>query len=390
MFGTICIKPNEHTFPTDFGFIAENLLYYKQVILIVGSDTLPILFKNCDIEILYNLLERKVLKILVRENLLGVMSQETETGLMINDVMSVTSDKLNTEQIIYDGLFNSSGRKGYSKRNTQKLLKVVEPFHYDKNICDIVRDDIAVKSYTNSVIYETIKFYNPNIEIDKNKIEFEMVKNKMGFVFQTNLNYFEINKQIPNNVDGKLINPTGLILNILETRGDMYIASTLNAEIATTSLNMTLMKLKFKDIYEKTTKNVDNIYQFNDFIFSDGYAIREAINSGEKTFKQFIDILDKADKFKNWLEKVDDDKSIIKEYHDAVTKETWVDKLPSKAFRWSFFTGAGFALDLALTGGMGTAIGLGLSIGDAFLLDKLIKGWKPNSFIDGDLKKFIK
>jgi hypothetical protein len=41
------------------------------------------------------------------------------------------------------------------------------------------------------------------------------------------------------------------------------------------------------------------------------------------------------------------------------------------------------------TGGIGTAVGLGLSVGDAFLLDKIIKGWKPNVFVENELKNFV-
>jgi hypothetical protein len=253
----------------------------------------------------------------------------------------------------------------------------------------MVRSDLNEKAYTKSVIVDTIKYYNPNIEISVNDIHYEWKKVEGGFLFQTNINYEEINKQIPNNPTGEMINPRGIVLNILETRGDMHLAASLNSEIATTALNTSLMKIKFKDIYEKTTRNLDNIFQFNDFTLNDGYAIREAINSGERSFKQFMAVLEKANRFKEWLENINDDKNIIKEYHLAVTQQTWVDKLPSKAVRWSFFTGAGLALDIAFAGGLGTAVGTGLSIADAFLLDKLLKGWRPNAFVETQLKKFI-
>lgn len=57
--------------------------------------------------------------------------------------------------------------------------------------------------------------------------------------------------------------------------------------------------------------------------------------------------------------------------------------------RWSLFTGAGLLLDALYGGGLGTASGLALSAGDAFLLDKLVKGWKPNQFIDNTLQEFV-
>jgi len=46
------------------------------------------------------------------------------------------------------------------------------------------------------------------------------------------------------------------------------------------------------------------------------------------------------------------------------------------------------ALDSLITGGIGTMIGVGLSIADTFILDKLIKGWKPNQYIS-EVEKFL-
>lgn len=389
MLKTICIKPNEQTFPLDIGFIAENLLYYKQVIIIVSQDTLPILLNNCDIGLLQELITAKLLRICACENFLGVLSQNTTTGQSINDIVAFSSPTLTVDEMLFRSVFRSSGRRGYSKRTAQKLLPYVESINYDEKICQIVKEDLEEESYTKSVILDTIKYYVPNIDLALNQINYQLVKTDKGFIFQTNLDYDKINKLIPNNPDGKLINSIGLISNMLQSQGDMHLASYLNAEIATTAINSSLMKLKFKDIYLKTTKHQDDIFQFNDFTLSNGFAIREAINNGDKEFKDFVDVLYKADKFKSWLEEMGDDKSIIKEYHEAVTANTWVDKLPSKAVRWSFFTGAGLVLDMALTGGIGTAIGVGISLGDAFLLDKLIKGWKPSVFVENDLKKFV-
>jgi hypothetical protein len=265
----------------------------------------------------------------------------------------------------------------------------IETIKYQTNICDLVREDLNNSDYIKQSIIETIKFYNPALTLRPEEIDYAFVKTDAGFLFQTNLNYEEINKNIPNNPDGKIINPTGLMLNILETRGDMHLASDLNAEIATTGINTSLMKLKFHDIYKRTTKSANEIFQFNDFTLSNGHAIREVINNGDKNFDDFFAVLDKADKFKEWLRNIGDDKSIIQEYHAAVTKETWIDKLPPKSFRWSFFTGAGLLADMLATGGIGTAIGIGLSAGDEFLLDRVLKGWKPNVFVDKELKKFV-
>lgn len=72
----------------------------------------------------------------------------------------------------------------------------------------------------------------------------------------------------------------------------------------------------------------------------------------------------------------------MNEYCREVTKDSIIDKLPSKAIRWSVFTGAGAVGDLLLTPGIGTISGLVLSVLDGLFLDKLLKGWKPNQFVE--------
>jgi len=53
------------------------------------------------------------------------------------------------------------------------------------------------------------------------------------------------------------------------------------------------------------------------------------------------------------------------------------------------FTGAGIGIDALGAGGIGTSIGVALSAADQFLLDRLIKGWKPNQFIEDELRGFV-
>lgn len=388
MFKNICIIPNDLSYPTDMGFIAENLLYYEKVNIVSGTKTLPVLINNCGIETLIELLTNRNLKILMRENLLAVSMHQSHYG-ELRDIMLISSPSLTKEEMIFRGIFDSTGRRGYSKRMTQKLLPYIDTISYENNISELIKDDLQDNLYIKQTIIDTIRFYNPELTLRAEEIEYAF--NKIGdkYLFESNLNYEKINKQIPNNPGGQIINPTSILLNIAETRGDMHLCSSLDSEIATTAIHSSLMKIKFHDIYKRTITSSENLYQFNDFILSDGHAIRETINNGDKNFDEFFKVLDKADKFKDWLKNIDDDKNIIKEYYTAVSKETLIDKLPAKSFRWSFFTGAGLLTDMVATGGIGTAIGLGLSLGDAFLLDKVLKGWKPNVFIDNHLKKII-
>jgi hypothetical protein len=118
---------------------------------------------------------------------------------------------------------------------------------------------------------------------------------------------------------------------------------------------------------------------------ADGRAIREAVNSGAVPFVSVIRLLESADKFRHWLQQQPVDASLVRAYYQETIKDSWADKLPTKSVRWGVFTGLGLAVDALGAGGLGTAAGVAISAVDSFLADKLVKGWKPHQFIEGDL-----
>ena len=104
-------------------------------------------------------------------------------------------------------------------------------------------------------------------------------------------------------------------------------------------------------------------------------------------------------KFKEWLAKQDPDAALVKEYDRAVFSKTgWTQRLPFRVGKLVAFGGLGVGVDAAL-GSMGlaslTAIGVSAatdilaSAGDEFVLSKLLKGWKPNQFVEGPAKEFL-
>jgi hypothetical protein len=104
--------------------------------------------------------------------------------------------------------------------------------------------------------------------------------------------------------------------------------------------------------------------------------VREAINSRERTIKDLMPTLHQARKFHHWLERQNPNAPLMASYYRAATKETWVQKLPTKAVRWvvpaAVGLGAGFVSPEVgvIAGGLTTAY----SFADVFLLELLAKG----------------
>lgn len=120
-----------------------------------------------------------------------------------------------------------------------------------------------------------------------------------------------------------------------------------------------------------------------------GRAVGEAIRDGVKSFDDLLRLLDTADEFKSWVADQPDDANIIRQYYESLSRGTWIERLPGKGIRFILFTGLGLAVDAVLPTGIGTATGVAIGAADTFFLDRLLRGWKPNQFVERRLIPFV-
>ncbi|MGI9091177.1 MAG: hypothetical protein ACR2GG_08755, partial [Gemmatimonadaceae bacterium] len=133
-----------------------------------------------------------------------------------------------------------------------------------------------------------------------------------------------------------------------------------------------------------------DIALFSEMLLHNGLAIREAVNSGERTFPEVMRLLERGRRFKDWLRDQPHNDHLLEAYLRDATATTWAERLPRKAFRWIVFQGLGAFASSFGAHGVGTTAAMAISIGDTFLLDHLTNGWCPNQFVRGPLEKFAR
>jgi len=197
----------------------------------------------------------------------------------------------------------------------------------------------------------------------------------------TNLNFTSINSEYHKSIPGahSTITPAYLLSWILSARMDATMAADYMAEIVTKDEVSQLIRLKISALVKKRDKSLREIDLFQETVLNDCRKVREAINAGERTFAEFMPVLEKAARFKSWLANQNPDANLLAEYYKAVTANGPMDSLPGKTVRYIFVSLAGIASPI-----LGTALGAA----DEFLADKLLKGWRPNHFIEGSLREF--
>src|SRR5262249_46654771 len=105
---------------------------------------------------------------------------------------------------------------------------------------------------------------------------------------------------------------------------NLYLSSKYTAEMAVNPADSFVLQAKIDDVLRKRMEHGKQISNFQDFVLSDGRAIREAINSGQKTFGDLLKLLEKANKFKAWLKNQKVDEDLCKNYLREVSASTWI------------------------------------------------------------------
>ncbi len=386
----------------DIGLLAECLVFYNRVHIIANMSMLRNMVNKVGLDTLEYLINNKHISLSFSPALTATRTnaefthQETfDYGTVIK--LSRGKKEPDYEDLFFEMLEKGSEKRGKSRRVGGRILDKIEFIDYEKivpiekGIPEIARRDLDNNEFTKSAIKLAINHFAPEYKLPQNW-DFRVVRHDKGFNIFTNIDLAKLNDS-----RSKLYFPDPkstltrsiLIDTILKANEDLFLSAHYDSEILTNPLNSAIIGLKLKSIIQKTSESANKIELFQNVVISNAKKIREVINSGEKNFNDIIPLLDSCKRFKDWLQEQEPDATLIREYYQAIIASSWIDKLPYKGLRFSILTGAGIVLDSLLTGGISTIICVALGIGDTFLLDKFMKGWKPNQYID-EIEKFLK
>jgi hypothetical protein len=211
------------------------------------------------------------------------------------------------------------------------------------------------------------------------------------FAVDTNFDFVRLNEEYHKLIppSHSTLSPEYLINHILEARGAMLMGFKHLGELVVDPATATLIKQITADLLRKRDAHIEEQDLFQELYLPEGRKIRECLNSGERNFAEFLKLLDHASTFKRWLGSRNPDEKLLREYFASATTGSWIDKLGTKGSRWIVTTGLGAAVETFYPTGGAIAAAQGLSLLDATLLDRILRGWRPNQFVEGRLASFV-
>ena len=393
MFEKIVLRRSEAGPALTIGEVAEALLFYEKVHLVLDPGSLTSLINSLGPNELISLIARKRLSAFYSEEMLmnrhdtvGTVRFHSFGAVVISGQAGEHPRKGRKARLAIQ--FEKSGYSAREARNFAErfarhvqIQKLSSDRFITGGIIKAAEEDMTDANYVTAavsrVLQDTVGF-----ESFAERLRFEVIHvPTRGFVIQTSINFAEGNER------RKALDPTldavtegHILVALLDARADTAIASYYGGDFYTSAVSSNIVRLRHADLLRRSGISNAEISNFKDVFLRDFPTIREVINSGERTFSEFERLLDKSDKFREAIHRMSPDANLVEEYVREITREGWTASLPAKIVRYVVALATGHKSEIA---------GAVLSAGDNFLLDKLFKGWRPNHFVDGKLKPFL-
>lgn len=388
MFDSITFKNTVGPGPLlDIGAIAEALLFYGRVSIVGNSGTLKALLSGIPPFVVLGLLKDKRLEFHYLGDQVGVSSTPTNTGRTLYDLVRFSSPQHTIEKVGSEVFRTAAGNTGQARVGSSQFTQLLHPMSHEGFDQRAVLASLTDHRATERSVSALLSLAAPGYTTGE-PLRFRIEQQNQGFFVDTNLDFDELDaiyrKTVP--AEHSTLSEAYLLALMQGAYEATYYAATLDSEIAVAPLERMVQSAAVEAVVRRRAKSEGEISSFVDLTMSDARTIREAVNSGKVSFAQVVKLLDAADKFRHWLHRQPVDSELVRTYYQAVVKDSWADKLPGKSVRWAVFTGLGLAADTFGTAPWGTLGGVAISAVDSFLCEKLISGWKPHQFVEGELK----
>lgn len=380
----------------DVGQLAEALFFYGSTQLLLDRGSVLHLARKLPHDVLLELFDRDAIKLSYTRSHFAMVSNGNPP---VHNVGAISfggagGKRLkNYQEEILETLERELGRTKSvrklaadiaGKATLQRLRGVPGG---ETEIADLARSDFEDPGFVAQAVKTTLESIIPGYKAPAN-LEFRAMRHEGGGYFVlTNLNMDELNTKYrkATHASDSPLSIAYLLCHLVNARVDTFLAAYYMAEPVTTLLSGQIMQLKHFEFLRSRQRSEADIELFHEIVVPAFPTIREAINSGERSMTEFMNLLDEAQKFKKFLTTTNPDKGLVQNYYREVTKKSWVETLRGKLIRFVVAAGTGFAASAKF----GPVGGIGVGAANSFLLDRILKGWRPNRFIEGPYQRFV-
>lgn len=372
----------------DVGSLAEALIFYKRVAVLANTATIKDLLTRIPPFLLLSLLRDGRLEIHYLEDQIGVHS-ELRAGRTQHALIGFSSPQHTPQTGAREAFLLAAGATSQAKLGANKFAQLLLPASHARFNQKNVLENLLQRSLT-ACVPELVSRIVP--EYVWNEPVFLVHREGLNaIVVESNMDWIELNRHYHMRVplSHSSVNEAYLLALVQGAFEAHYFAAHLETEVAVNHIDQVVHAHTLSDLLKRNAKSSSELGNFEELTLGKAHAIRDAVNSGRVSFSEVVMLLDKADRFREWLHVHRVESSLVAEFYKATVEQTWAEKLPTRITRWGVFTGLGLTADALGADGFGSAAGVWLGALDTFILERLTKGWKPHQFLEESLKPLL-
>jgi hypothetical protein len=391
MFKAITLTRFNNSFkkePLDIGLLVEYMLFYRTTTVVADFQILDQLYHYFGGERLLRLIQEKYLEVVYLEHPIGVFTKK-ENNIEHHGLIQFSSPQHVFLDEMHRICIGASGKRGAAKRQALRFEGCIRVKREIPIALEGAKESILDQKYLEQSANLIVNELVPDLNLST-KFEFKAYQESKGIAIETNMDFEWINKIYHREIspDHSTISPAYILTHLLNLHQELYFASDHQSELSCSNLSSILGMSKIDYLMHKSKKSRENLDNFTAFVLDNVKSIREAVNANQVDLDKLIQVLEKSRRFKESIENLPPDADLCKAYHDEITKETFFERFPGRAVRYSLFKGLEIAAGIFLPKVIGDVATEALGVMDEFLFDKLLIGWKPNQYIN-QVKKLV-
>lgn len=394
MLESVILKggPSE-TSALDAGILAECLIYYSRVRIILTPGNLGSLYRSLGRDFFEAVVSHPSVDLTVLRGAAATVNVPTSQGIAfgyaIFGPIAKGGHKMADPEFVEHFLYQNSQSKGWSRRIATAIagkaghLSLEGKHPQALNITKGAAEDLCSQGLFKRLLTEMLSSVAPAYVLPENWFCHVAKHPGGGFLLDTNLDLKAIEADFLRTHPGeKTLNPGTLVGGIVSLHEDLFVQSQLSGDLQSSDLAARLLQTRVDGAIGRILREREQVAHFQERLMPNGRALREAVNAKEIDFKQVLTLRENRKDFGDWLAGQTADYDLVKQYFNEVNQPAPLGRLPPKPLRFVIFTGLGLGVDALGGGGLGTAMGVAVSAFDTFLFEQLAHGWKPNQFVE--------
>ncbi len=368
----------------DVGVLAEACLFYGTTELVLSRSSLRQLLDLYGADSVVRFVSDGYVRAHLLDLNVGISTEEVGTPSERHRPVTFKIHDSIEGQVIKQ-FREATGRSGYGRKRAMSFLDAVHPIDLHSDWGDSVIATFSDLAFLSKAVAITARHAAPHADIGEVTVRDLTDLGDGTFRLVLSENWSDLQAAYAASHGTDTISQAHLLVYLADILTDLQLASRLQGEISTSDLGADLLQLKCRELQLAATLNRSAVSEFQSHVLR-GRDLRSSMNSGGRSLDELMVLLDRSRKFRAWIDHKPIESDLVADYIDEATGGTWASALPAKLFRLAVTVGAPL---LAPGVAAGLAAGATLSIVDSLVVDRLVKGWTPNQFVDHDLKPFV-